>query len=141
MSEAESPFDRLKPVLRGVFGEWWRFMAFAIGSAALFGINGKSFAYVAHEESYEVLNATVTAWFNPVDLGGQQTILAKDESNADGGGPTGGTGSGADGSGADGGDGGGGGCGCRAQPRFPAGGGLLLLMLLGLRRRLRPAAE
>ena len=38
MSEAESPFDRLKPVLRGVFGEWWRFMAFAIGSAILFGI-------------------------------------------------------------------------------------------------------
>ncbi|MFM1815726.1 MAG: hypothetical protein RLZ98_2421 [Pseudomonadota bacterium] len=55
--------------------------------AALFGANGdRTFAYVAHDEAYQVLNATVTAWFNPQDLGGRQTIFAKDESDADGGG-------------------------------------------------------
>ncbi|MEL6872819.1 MAG: LamG-like jellyroll fold domain-containing protein, partial [Pseudomonadota bacterium] len=54
--------------------------------AALFGVQEDSFAYVANDEAYQVLNGTVTAWFNPVDLGGRQTIIAKDEANADGGG-------------------------------------------------------
>ncbi|MEO0909720.1 MAG: hypothetical protein AAFX96_05110, partial [Pseudomonadota bacterium] len=56
------------------------------GTAAFFGSNGKTFAYAANDDSYQVLNATVTAWFNPVDLGGNQTIISKDERNADGGG-------------------------------------------------------
>ena len=54
--------------------------------AALFGTQEDSFAYIANDESYQVLNGTVTAWFNPVDLGGQQTIIAKDNRNADDGG-------------------------------------------------------
>ena len=54
--------------------------------AALFGTNGETFAYVAHDESYEVLNATITAWFNPVDLDSTQTIFSKDESGGDDGG-------------------------------------------------------
>ena len=45
--------------------------------ATLFGSNGKTFAYINHDDSYEVLNATVTAWFNPVDLGGRQTLISK----------------------------------------------------------------
>ncbi|MEM9355818.1 MAG: LamG-like jellyroll fold domain-containing protein [Pseudomonadota bacterium] len=54
--------------------------------AALFGVQEDSFAYVANDQAYQVLNGTVTAWFNPVDLGGRQTIISKDESNADDGG-------------------------------------------------------
>ncbi|MEM8878770.1 MAG: LamG-like jellyroll fold domain-containing protein, partial [Pseudomonadota bacterium] len=54
--------------------------------APLFGVNADNFAYVANDQDYQVLNATITAWFNPVDLGGKQTIFAKDERNADGGG-------------------------------------------------------
>lgn len=54
--------------------------------AALFGVLDKSFAYIAHEESFEILNGTVTAWFNPVDLGGYQTIVSKDGSGPQGGG-------------------------------------------------------
>ena len=54
--------------------------------AALFGVQEDSFAYVANDQAYQVLNGTVTAWFNPVDLGGKQTILSKDESKADDGG-------------------------------------------------------
>ncbi len=55
-------------------------------AATLFGSNGKTFAYINHDDSYEVLNATITAWFNPVDLGDRQTLISKDEGNADGGG-------------------------------------------------------
>tara|TARA_B100001989_G_scaffold212112_1_gene161707 strand:- start:312 stop:4052 length:3741 start_codon:yes stop_codon:yes gene_type:complete len=54
--------------------------------AALFGVLDDSFAYIAHEESFEVLNGTITAWFNPVDLGGYQTIVSKDGSGPQGGG-------------------------------------------------------
>ena len=72
----EASLQTAVPMMPGPDGE----------SAALFGVSGKTFAYAAHNESYEVLNATLTAWFNPVDLGGSQTILAKDESSADGGG-------------------------------------------------------
>ncbi|MGF1455500.1 MAG: calcium-binding protein [Alphaproteobacteria bacterium] len=54
--------------------------------APLFGVQEDSFAYVAHNEAYEVLNGTVTAWFNSVDLGGTQTIFAKDGSGPQGGG-------------------------------------------------------
>ena len=56
------------------------------GTATLFGEADNSFAYVSHDSAYEVLNGTVTAWINPQDLGGRQTIIAKDERNADGGG-------------------------------------------------------
>ena len=55
-------------------------------SAPLFGVTEKSFAYIAHEESFEVLNGTVSAWFNSVELGQTQTIISKDSSGADGGG-------------------------------------------------------
>lgn len=54
--------------------------------AALFGVQEDTFAYAANDQAYQVLNGTVTAWFNPVDLGGRQTILSKDEANADDGG-------------------------------------------------------
>ncbi|MGF1454224.1 MAG: LamG-like jellyroll fold domain-containing protein [Alphaproteobacteria bacterium] len=54
--------------------------------APLFGVQEDSFAYIAHNEAYEVLNGTITAWFNPIDLGGTQTFLSKDGSGAQGGG-------------------------------------------------------
>lgn len=56
------------------------------GQATMFGVTEKSFAYVAHSENYEVLNGTVSAWFNPTSLSGRRTIISKDESSADGGG-------------------------------------------------------
>ncbi len=54
--------------------------------APLFGVQENSFAYIAHNEAYEVLNGTITAWFNAVDLDGRQTIISKDGANAQGGG-------------------------------------------------------
>ena len=55
--------------------------------AAQFGANGdNTFAFVGNDESYQVLNGTVSAWFNPTDLGTRQTIFSKDERNADDGG-------------------------------------------------------
>ncbi|MEM7619493.1 MAG: LamG-like jellyroll fold domain-containing protein [Pseudomonadota bacterium] len=47
------------------------------GKAALF--TGKEFGYIQNHESYQVKNATVTALFRADDLGGTQTILAKDQ--------------------------------------------------------------
>lgn len=43
-----------------------------------------TFAYVANDAAYQVLNGTVSAWINPTDLGG--TILAKDALGPEGGG-------------------------------------------------------
>ncbi|MEO1205702.1 MAG: LamG-like jellyroll fold domain-containing protein [Pseudomonadota bacterium] len=55
------------------------------GSAALFD-GENTFAYASNDSSYQVLNGTVTASFRADDLGGMQTILAKDERNSDEGG-------------------------------------------------------
>ncbi|MEO1265105.1 MAG: LamG-like jellyroll fold domain-containing protein, partial [Pseudomonadota bacterium] len=55
------------------------------GTAALFD-GDDTFAYAANDAAYQVLNGTVTASFRADDLGGRQTILAKDEKNSDDGG-------------------------------------------------------
>ncbi|MEM8970544.1 MAG: right-handed parallel beta-helix repeat-containing protein [Pseudomonadota bacterium] len=54
--------------------------------ALLFGEGQKSFAYAANDQAYQVLNGTVSAWFNPTSLESTQAILSKDESHADDGG-------------------------------------------------------
>ena len=55
------------------------------GTAVLFD-GENTFAYAANDAAYQVLNGTVTASFRADDLGGTQTILAKDERNSDDGG-------------------------------------------------------
>ncbi|MEO1543338.1 MAG: hypothetical protein AAFR75_04875, partial [Pseudomonadota bacterium] len=55
------------------------------GTATLFD-GENTFAYAANDSTYQVLNGTVTASFRADDLGGLQTVLAKDERNSDEGG-------------------------------------------------------
>lgn len=37
-ADPDAPFERLKPVLRAIFGVWWRYMLFAVGTTILFGV-------------------------------------------------------------------------------------------------------
>ncbi len=70
----EASLQRDVPTIAGPDGE----------PVPMFGIPEDSFAYIANDPSYQVLNATVTAWINPTELDG--TILSKDAlGQADGG--------------------------------------------------------
>ena len=52
-----------------------------LGGRALRFDGDDSFAVVAHNEAYEVLQGTIALWFKPDDvMDGDQTLLAKDES-------------------------------------------------------------
>ena len=54
---------------------------------AYFSDADDTLVYVPHDPAYEVMNATVTAWFNPTVLGDDRhMIFAKDERNGDDGG-------------------------------------------------------
>ena len=54
---------------------------------ASFSDANDTFVYIPNDPAYQVMNATVTAWFNPTQVDGDRhTIFAKDERNGDDGG-------------------------------------------------------